>query len=314
VTPALAALGLQPRALDPAERAGVISISDGRLRFRHPLLRSAVYKSAPAGIRREAHEALARAASGETQLGVRAWHLAAAVESNQEDVAAVLEEAALSARRRGGLAESASAFERAADLTDSLPERSRRLREAANDARLAGRVQKALELLERALTAASTSGERARIQHLRGVIEMWHGQPSAAAALLHAEAAAIEADDAGRAARMLTDAAWAFFVAGEIAEGAASAEEAHAIGQRVGGVAATHAGGGLGIALLLTGDSSHAEPLLPEYQRSLAHEGPAGESAYQLIRPAGQRWSSIWRSRSISCLTSSRSPGSLTMR
>jgi DNA-binding CsgD family transcriptional regulator len=288
VTPALAELGLQPQALDPAERAGVISICDGQLRFRHPLLRSAVYKSAPAGIRREAHEALARAASGETQLGARAWHLAATAESNQEDVAAVLEEAALSARRRGGLAESASAFERAADLTGGLPERARRLREAANDARLAGRVRKALELLERALADASTPGEQARIQHLRGVIEMWHGQPGAAAKLMRAEATAIEMDDPERAARMLTDAAWAFFVAGEIAEGAGSAEEAHAIGERVGGVAATRAGGGLGIALLLTGDSRKAEPLLAEYQRSLALEDPVGESAYQLLRPAGQ--------------------------
>ena len=285
---ALIELGIDPLALDPAEQAGLLQISDGRLDFRHPLLRSAVYHSAPAGIRREAHEALARAASGERRVGVRAWHLAAAVQSNQEDVAAALEEAARSARQRGGLAESASALERAAALTTDPGERSRRLREAASDARLAGRVGKALELLEGALTSTSDSGERARLQHLRGVIEMWHGQPGAAATLMCEEAAQIETDDPARAARMLTDAAWASFMAGEIAEGAVMAERAHTLAESVGGMTATRAGGGYGIALLLTGRTQQAIPFLTGYQRSLAEEAPVGESAYQLLRPAGQ--------------------------
>ena len=97
VVDALGALGLARSALESAERAGVLSIVGERFEFRHPLLRSAIYHGASGPARRAAHAALARVTSGEP----RAWHLAHATVGEDEAVAATLERAGLTARRRG---------------------------------------------------------------------------------------------------------------------------------------------------------------------------------------------------------------------
>src|SRR2546430_6137641 len=109
----LIALDIDPRSLAPSANAALVSISGGMLEFRHPLLRAAVYHTASAVARRAAHQALADAVAGERQLDRRAWHLAAAAPGRDDAAARALEEAALAARRRGGHAEAASAFDRA---------------------------------------------------------------------------------------------------------------------------------------------------------------------------------------------------------
>ena len=254
-------LGIDPDWLDRAEAAGVVAVDAGSVRFRNPSLRRAAYGTAPA--RRAAHRALAGDAGD-----ARAWHLAAAAGDRDEAAAAALEEAARAARIRGGHAEAAAAFERAAVLGANEKKRVGRLCEAVASNQLAGRADRARELAEQALAASEDPRDRARVQQLLALIEMWHGTPSAARALLVDEAARVEPFDPVRAASMLTDAAWAAFMAGDITAGLAVGERVRATG---GGAAA------LGLALLLAGEPHRALPLLsdyaPERERPFRPEG-----------------------------------------
>jgi DNA-binding CsgD family transcriptional regulator len=289
IVSALIALEIDPRSLVPSEKAALISISGGMLEFRHPLLRAAVYRTASAVGRRAAHQALANTVAGERQVDRRAWHLAAAAPGRDEAAARALEEAALAARRRGGHAEAASAFERAGRLSAEGFERARRLREAAADTWLVGRADDARGLLDEALDNAGDPSVRAAIQHRRGVIDMWQGSPLASHALLVEEAASVEELDPARAAKMLTDAAWACFMAAEISTGLETAERANELGTRVGGIAETLAKAVLGIALVLSGDAHRAVPLFADYIGLLdSVESSPSLGLYQPLRPDGQ--------------------------
>ncbi|GAB2789236.1 LuxR family transcriptional regulator [Amycolatopsis magusensis] len=116
-------------ALAPAERAGLLRIAGGRVRFRHPLVRSAIYHGAPLATRRAAHRSLAARLADQPDR--RAWHLAAAAGGPDEEIAAALEESANRAKDRGGYAAAATALERAAELSPDRRDRARRLVTAA---------------------------------------------------------------------------------------------------------------------------------------------------------------------------------------
>jgi class 3 adenylate cyclase/DNA-binding CsgD family transcriptional regulator len=282
---ALNRLGIGAEALRIAEDAGLVTADGERLRLRHPLLRSAVYHGAPAAARRAVHQALAEASS-DAESDRRAWHLAAATPEPDADVARALSDAAANARRRGGHAEAASAFERAARLTVDREEAAKLLLEAADAARLVGRTDEALQLVAEAGAHADDPLLRARNQHMRGSIEMWRGAPLAARDLLVDEAARIEELDPSKASRMLTDAGWASFMAAEIEAGLALAERASALAGRVGGISELVANGLLGIGLLLAGDARRAVPLLAKFQPLVAEI--ALTRPRQLIQPGGQ--------------------------
>jgi DNA-binding CsgD family transcriptional regulator len=287
IAAALRALGLDSRALQPAEEAALVSIDGDRLEFRHHLLRAALYNGASSVSRRAAHQALADAIGNEEEIERRAWHLAAAAPGQDESAAAALEEAARAARRRGGHAEAASAFERSGKLGTQGAESARRLRAAAADTWLVGRDDHARQLLDAALDQVDDARLRARIQHLRGVIEMWQGSPQEAQTLLAAEAARIDDLDVDRAARMLTDAAWACFVAADIKLGLDTAKQACEAGTRAGGVAETLAKAVLGIALVLSGEAVQAVPLFAGYL-GLLESIDSSSGLYQPFRPDGQ--------------------------
>lgn len=280
---AIECAALDPAALDAAERAGLIAVDGNTFEFRHPLLRTAVYHGAPASARRAAHEAVAQGLGSDR----RAWHLAAAAPTPDANVAAELETAALAARARGGHAEAAAAFEQAARLTSESEGQARLLREAADEARRAGQAVRTLALLDEALAATANPDLRARIQHLRGVVEMWRGAPIAAYEHLIAEATRIAATDPLKAAWMLTDAGWACFMAGEIAAGRTAAERAFALTERSGGLAEILATALLGISLLLSGEREQAEPLLRRYEPML-EDTEFLERGYSVVWPAAQ--------------------------
>lgn len=159
-------LGIGPDAVEPAERAGLLDIG-ARLRFRHPLVRSAVYRAAPHADRRRAHAALADATDDGADPDRRAWHRAHAVGSTDEKVAADLERSADRARARGGLAAAAAFLEQAARLTPGRSDRARRALEAAHAKHVAGASEAALGLLDVADDGPLSDVDRARLDLLR---------------------------------------------------------------------------------------------------------------------------------------------------
>ena len=102
--------------LSPAEADGLLELGL-QVTFRHPLLRSAIYRAAPSDERRAAHQALAAATDPEFDPDRHAWHRAHAIAAPDEDVALELEQSAERARARGGLAAAAAFLERSAALT-----------------------------------------------------------------------------------------------------------------------------------------------------------------------------------------------------
>lgn len=135
----------------PAEQAVLVRRTGRDVRFRHPLVRSAVYHAASSGARREAHLALAEMLRDEPDR--RAWHLAAACPGPDAAVSAELERTAARARRRGGHAAAAKALQRAADLAPRREDSARLLVEAASAAVFTGDIAWVEEL---------TAGARAR--------------------------------------------------------------------------------------------------------------------------------------------------------
>jgi DNA-binding CsgD family transcriptional regulator len=253
----LAAAGLDPAALESAEAAELVSVADGRLTFRHSVLRAVAYRAVSAPERRSAHRALAGALSGER----RAWHLAAAAVAPDEEVAAALAEAAATARARGGPAAAMQAAERAARLTPEPERRVPRLLDAAGDLARVGRPDRAHELLGEALELAGDPGLRADVQHLRGLLEARSGAALEAAELLGAEAALVEPVDPVRAAMMTMAAVQPLFEAGENAVGLATARRGHELASRA-GLPPMPAGLPLAMALLLCNERPTAQPML----------------------------------------------------
>jgi DNA-binding CsgD family transcriptional regulator len=208
---AASALGIEGPAIEAADSAGLVSIRGWRLRFRHPLVRSAVYQAATFAERRAVHRALAEALSGEAEADRRAWHRASAALGPDEEVAAELERAAASARLRGGFAAEARTLELAARLAPEDAARARRLVDAAAAAWRAGRSAEATELLDEASPSIADPVLRANAQELRAEILKRHGRAEEAHDLLIAEATRLEEVNPLRAARMLTLACHLFF-------------------------------------------------------------------------------------------------------
>lgn len=143
---ASAILELAPSAFDAAERSQALRLG-GRVGFRHPLVRSAVYRTADAAQRRRVHAALAEATEPDLDPDRRAWHRACATVHADEDVAADLERSAGRARSRGGAAAAAHFLQRAAELTPAAACRAQRLLDAAQAKHEAGAPERALDLL-----------------------------------------------------------------------------------------------------------------------------------------------------------------------
>ena len=163
---AVAQLGVARDAVAPAEAAGLLEI-DARVRFRHPLVRSAVYRAATPPERRRAHGALAAATDARSDPDRRAWHRAHAVQGADEEVAAELERAAGRARSRGGLAAAAAFLQQAAELTPGPADRARRALEAAHAKHVAGASETALVLLAMAEVGPLDALQQARLELLR---------------------------------------------------------------------------------------------------------------------------------------------------
>ncbi|MDQ7809787.1 AAA family ATPase [Amycolatopsis sp. A133] len=145
-------LGLTREDLDPLEKSGLLTLSGDRLRFRHPLVRSAVYGAASSRERTAAHLALAAAAHDP---GRAAWHRAAGSYGRDEALAAELEAAGQTAARHGARSEAAAALHKAAEVSPRVDDRVRRLSEAAELARRAGEPDAVWAMLREAVPVAT---------------------------------------------------------------------------------------------------------------------------------------------------------------
>jgi AAA ATPase domain len=167
-------VGISTIAAQPVEDAGLI-VFGTRVRFRHPLVRSAVYQSASAQERRQVHAALAEVTDPELDPDRRAWHRAQAVLGPDEDVAAELERSAGRAQARGGLAAAAAFLERSVFLTTDPVLRAERTLAAAAANLQAGAFDNALKLLTTAEAGRLDDFASARVDLLRGQIAFASG-------------------------------------------------------------------------------------------------------------------------------------------
>ncbi|GAA1587235.1 LuxR family transcriptional regulator [Kribbella sancticallisti] len=185
-------LGIEPGAAAVAESAGLIEIG-ARVRFRHPLIRSAVYRAASGEDRRSVHLALAEATDGRRDPDRRAWHNAYAAVGLDEPVAGELEGAAARAQSRGGVAAAAAFLARAAELTPGPGRRAERTLAAADAKFRAGEPDAAYDLLAAAEIGPMDDLQRARLARLRAQIVFAHGRGSEAGPLLLDAANQLEA-------------------------------------------------------------------------------------------------------------------------
>jgi DNA-binding CsgD family transcriptional regulator len=176
-------LGIPIQAAAPAVDAGLVEFG-ARVRFRHPLLRSASYQAASVADRQAVHGALAGATDPETAPERRAWHRAQAAAGPDEQVAAELERSAARAQARGGLAAAAAFLERSALLTADPARRADRTLAAAQAHLQAGAFGKALELAADAEAGLLDELQSARADLLRGEIVFASGLGNDAPPLL----------------------------------------------------------------------------------------------------------------------------------
>ncbi|TCK22445.1 helix-turn-helix transcriptional regulator [Pseudonocardia endophytica] len=206
-----AGLGCTAVDLEPAESGNLVVLAGGRLDFRHPMIRSAVYQEAPLQTRLRVHAELARVFGTQGNVCQRAWHLAASTTGPDDEVAAALENSAGIDGSLGGHSAAASALERAAELSREEPDRGRRLLMAAEAAVQGGHSERADGLAGRASALLTDGGSQARIAVVRARVAEQEARPVEVHGLLVDAARAVHAQVPDVAMDMLVwaaEAAW----------------------------------------------------------------------------------------------------------
>ncbi|MEU4693602.1 BREX system ATP-binding domain-containing protein [Actinoplanes sp. NPDC023714] len=193
---ALDRLGVGPDAAAPAEAAGLVELG-ARVRFRHPLVRSAAWRAADPAALRAVHHALAEVTDPDQDPDRRAWHRAHATAGPDAAVAAELERSADRALARGGRSAAASFLERAAELTLDPGLRAARTLAAAHARFAAGAVAQVPDLLAAAELGPLDAVQRAAAERLRARVAFTRNTGRAAIPpLLEAAARLAELDPA----------------------------------------------------------------------------------------------------------------------
>ncbi|HEX4288672.1 MAG TPA: AAA family ATPase, partial [Trebonia sp.] len=209
-------LGIEAEAVAPAADSGLLTISE-RVMFRHPLVRSAVYRAASPSERRAAHQALAAATDPQADPDRRAWHRAEATLGPDEEVASELECSAGRAQARGGLAAAAAFLERSATLTLDPGRRAGRALAAAQATCQAGAFEATLGLLATAEAGPPDPFRSAQADLLRGQVAFASSRGSDVPLLLLKAARQFEPLDPRLARETYLDAVAAGLFAGRLA-------------------------------------------------------------------------------------------------
>jgi DNA-binding CsgD family transcriptional regulator len=220
-------LGIGPEAAGPAEAAGLVEIG-ARVRFRHPLLRSAAYRAASAPERREVHRALAEATDARLDPDRRAWHRARAADRPDEAVAGELERSAGRAQARGGLSAAAAFLQRAAELTPDPGTRVERSLAAAQARLDVADAVSASDLLAAAELGPADELQRARLERLGAQIAFASRRGRDAPPLLLEAARRLDPLDAALARETYLEAIAAAMFAGRLGTGPDEREVAEA--------------------------------------------------------------------------------------
>jgi DNA-binding CsgD family transcriptional regulator/tetratricopeptide (TPR) repeat protein len=311
-------LGIKVDAADAAESEGLVEICT-QVTFRHPLVRTAIYRSASADERREVHRALAEATDPQLDPDRRAWHFAQAVAGPDEDVAAELERSADRAQARGGLAAAAAFLERSAALTLEPGPRARRVLAAARATAQSGAFDVALRLLATAEAGPLDELQHAQAELLRGQIAFASSRGSEAPPLLLKAAKRFEPLDVELARQTYLEALSAAQYAGRFAgRGGAMPEVAKAARACRPASPPPSAPDLLldGLALLNTQGYAAASPALQRALLAFASEDTSTEHALRwlwLVIPAAQiRWDDeSWRKLSTRHVRLARDAGAL---
>jgi DNA-binding CsgD family transcriptional regulator/tetratricopeptide (TPR) repeat protein len=220
-------LGLEPEAATPARDAGLIELGS-LVRFRHPLVRSAVYRAAPVSERQEVHRALADATDPEADPDRSAWHRALATSGLDEAVADDLEHSAGRAQARGGVAAAAAFLARAAELTPDPARRGARVLAAVRAKLVSGAPDAAQELLAAAERCPLDQLQQAQLARLRAEIHFAFRRGSGSPPLLLEAAELLEPLDTGSAREVYLEALGAAIFGGRLNEGVGPTEAAAA--------------------------------------------------------------------------------------
>jgi DNA-binding CsgD family transcriptional regulator len=278
-------LGIAVEAAHAADSDGLLKLG-ARVTFRHPLLRSAIYRSAAPQERREAHRALAAATDPQHDPDRRAWHLAQGASGPDDDIASELERSAGRAQARGGLAAAAAFLERSAALTLEPVRRAERALAAAQVSAQAGAFEAASRLLVIAEAGPLEELELAQCDLLRGQIASGSSRGSDAPPLLLKAARRLETLDVGLARQTYLEAlsaaqyAGRFMTDGGLREVAEAARAAPRPSQRAGAADLLLDG----LALLLTEGHAAAAATLKQAVSAFTGEG--------ISRAEEERW--LW--------------------
>jgi DNA-binding CsgD family transcriptional regulator len=291
-----------------------------RVVFRHPLVRSAVYRSASSEERRAVHLALAEVTDQTLDPDRRAWHLAAAATGPDEEVAAELERSAGRAQARGGLAAAAAFLERSVALTRDSARRAERALAAAQANLQAGSLDSALRFLESTEVGALDEFQRARLDQLRAQLAYASRHGSDAPPLLLGAAKRLEQIDPGLARETYLDAFFAALTTGRLSSRDAVLEVAEAAR------AAPRAGGSLeprdllldGLAALIADGYVAGAPVLKRALDELRDVGLAVDHGLRWLPLACKMAHDVWDDESLHVLSGrlvelARDAGALTI-
>ena len=288
-------LGIGVSAGDAAEAEGLLEVG-ARVTFRHPLVRSAVYRAASPQGRREVHLALAEATDPEIDPDRRAWHRAQATTGADEDVASELERSADRAQARGGLAAAAAFLERAAGLTLDPARRAKRALAAAQAKHQAGAVDAALGLLAMAEPGPLDEFQRTQVDVLRAQISFASNRGRDAPPLLLKAAKRLGPLDVGLARETYLEALAAALFAGCLASGGGVLEVAESARAAPPAVRPARASDLLldGLGLLITEGHGAGAPMLRRALSAFCGDDNSTEDGLRWLWVAGRAAGFLW--------------------
>jgi DNA-binding CsgD family transcriptional regulator len=318
LTRAAARLGLRIEASDAAQQDGLVEIRE-RCAFRHPLVRSAVYRGATPEERRQAHAAIADATDRESDPDRHAWHRANATASADEEVAGELERSAARAQARGGLGAAAAFLERSVSLSADPARRAERALAAAQASLTAGAFDAVGQLLAVADGGPLDELQRARAELLRAQLAFVSSYGSDAPVLLLSAAKRLEPLDLDLARETYLDTLAALVLAGRAISRDAGVVEVSRAARAAPPAQRAPTGPDLmldGLAALYVEGRARATPILRQALHALTHDTSAEEALRWLFLAgvvAVQLWEDEeWRQLCLRYVELGREVGALS--